>query len=50
MKKISIEPKFSSGCQPDGSVIVRLKKALYGLKESAKEWYEYLKAVLITLD
>jgi hypothetical protein len=34
---------------PDGSLIVRLKKALYGTLEAAKIWFEVLKGFLLGL-
>jgi hypothetical protein len=33
--------------QPDGTIVVRLKKALYGLKNSGKLWYEEMHQFLI---
>ena len=35
--------------ESDGSIIVELKKALYGLVESAKLWYEHLKDSLCNI-
>ncbi|NDB85962.1 MAG: transposon Pol polyprotein, partial [Alphaproteobacteria bacterium] len=35
--------------QTDGTMIVKLSKALYGCVESAKLWYEHLKKILINL-
>jgi hypothetical protein len=40
------DPAYRDCMQPDGSVIVRLKKALYGCIESAKLWYEVLSSSL----
>jgi hypothetical protein len=45
---IDLDPDFKRYQSPkDGSMIVRLKKALYGLRESSKLWYEDLKSKLI---
>jgi hypothetical protein len=41
-----IDAKYKAFLRKDGSLIVRLTKALYGLIESAKLWYEDLKATL----
>ena len=35
--------------EPDGSLIVQVLKALYGLKESALLWYEHLVSTLSTI-
>ena len=42
-----IDPKFEKCRDSKGCCLVKLKKALYGLKESAKLWYETLSSVLI---
>jgi len=42
----SIDAKYKAFLRKDGSLIVRLTKALYGLIESAKLWYEDLKTTL----
>jgi len=42
----NLDPKFKGCTNNDGSIIVQLKKALYGCIESAKLWYELLVKVL----
>lgn len=39
-------PRLSCGKLPNGDVIVRLKRALYGLKDAPISWYKKLKASL----
>ena len=41
-----IDPIYSQCKEPDGSIIVKLKKALYGLAESSKLWYSLLTGYL----
>ena len=36
---VELHPEYGNEREPDGSVIVRLKKALYGFAESSKLWY-----------
>ena len=43
-----INPNFGNHRRPDGSIIVRLKKALYGCVESANLWYEHLSNTLVS--
>jgi hypothetical protein len=40
---------YAKYIRPDGSLIVRLKKALYGTLEAAKIWFEVLKEFLLGL-
>jgi hypothetical protein len=40
---VKIAPEFAKFVRPDGTGVVRLKKALYGCVESARLWYEHLK-------
>ena len=47
---VKIAPEFAKFVRPDGTGIVRLKKALYGCIESARLWYEHFKKDLIKLD
>lgn len=42
-------PSLATGRLPDGSLIVRLKKALYGLKDAPRRWYETLKSFLLSI-
>jgi hypothetical protein len=45
---IELDSSFKKYQNPkDGSMIVKLQKALYGLRESSKLWYEDLKSKLI---
>jgi len=41
--------EYTDNLNPDGSLIVELKKALYGCVESAKLWYEDLSKCLMSL-
>jgi hypothetical protein len=43
----SLCPKYKNYILEDGSVIVKLKKALYGCIESAKLWYDHISNTLI---
>jgi hypothetical protein len=44
---VQIEPDYERFLLTDGSMIVKLTKALYGCIESAKLWYDNLSATLI---
>jgi hypothetical protein len=44
---IKIDPSFQKYVRPNGSSIVQLTRALYGLVESAKLWYNNVSATLI---
>lgn len=46
---MQLDPSFEIGKLEDGSCIVLLNKALYGLIESAKLWYEHLSATLMSM-
>ena len=46
---MQLDPSFEIGKLEDGSCIVLLNKALYGLVESAKLWYEHLSGTLISM-
>ena len=39
-------PELESGRLPDGNMVVRLRRALYGLKEAPRRWYDTLAASL----
>lgn len=39
---VAIDDKYRPFLRPDNSIVVRLKKALYGLKESSMEFYKLL--------
>ena len=41
-----LKPEYSVFLQPNGTMIVRLTKALYGCVESAKLWYNHLRHAL----
>ena len=40
------DPEKAKCLLKDGSMVVRLKKALYGLRQASKKWYDLLKSVL----
>jgi hypothetical protein len=44
---IILDPSFKKFQRPDGTIIVKLLKALYGCVESAKLWYNLLSSVLM---
>ena len=43
---VSLYPAYASAVRPDGTILVRLDKALYGCTESAKLWFNLLSSVL----
>ena len=45
----TLRPQYKKFLRPDGTMILRVRKALYGLIESAMLWYEHLCASLISL-
>jgi hypothetical protein len=44
---VEMDPSVKGFLNPDGSLYVRIVKALYGLQESAKLWYELLSLKLL---
>jgi hypothetical protein len=44
---LQMDPKYKVGETTNGKLIVKLRKALYGLKESPLKWYETMKKALI---
>ena len=46
---VQIDPSYKQYLERNGAMLVRLTKALYGCVESAKLWYNHLKAVLLRL-
>jgi hypothetical protein len=46
---IKIKPEYKTFLFDDGSMIVKLDKALYGCIESAKLWYEDIAATLLSM-
>jgi len=46
---VDIDPSYKQYLEKNGSMLVKLSKALYGCIESAKLWYNHLKATLIKL-
>ncbi|NBR23750.1 MAG: hypothetical protein EBU08_08270, partial [Micrococcales bacterium] len=47
---VLVDPSFKTFVREDGKAHVILKKALYGCVESAKLFYEHVKAVLLSID
>jgi len=45
-----MDPSIEEFIEPDGTIYVEIVKALYGLQESAKLWYETLGNMLISLE
>ena len=46
---VKVDPKYKAFLNSNGSVVVRLKKALYGCVESAKLWYLNISKRLVSL-
>jgi hypothetical protein len=46
---VSLDPSYEEFLDPDGKLIVKLKKAIYGCKESAKLWYDHISALITKL-
>jgi hypothetical protein len=42
------DPTFASYARADGSVVVRLRKALYGTVQASRLWYEKISGVLVS--
>lgn len=42
-------PALRSGLEPDGTLLVRLDKALYGCVESAALWYNHIRSTLTSM-
>jgi hypothetical protein len=45
----SIDPTYQQYVRNDGTILVRLKKNLYGLRDAGKKWYEHAKSHFINL-
>ncbi len=41
---LQIDPSYNEFTRPNGTIVVELQKALYGLVESGKLWYDLLSA------
>ena len=46
---VKLKPEYKPFLRPDGTMIVKLTKALYGCIESARLWYENISKTLIAL-
>ena len=46
---VKLDPKFKPALNPNGTLLVELKKALYGCKQSARLWYQKMAGTLIGL-
>jgi hypothetical protein len=44
-----LDPSYATHVQQDGSIVVKLKKALYGCVESSQLWYDNIRTKLLTL-
>ena len=44
-----VDPSYSNFLEPNGQLLVKLDKALYGCIESSKLWYEHFKGTLESL-
>ena len=47
---VKLDTRYSNFLMSDGTLVVRLKKALYGCVESAKLWYEHISTTLKSYD
>ena len=43
---VEIDPTYEQCCMENGGIYVKLKKALYGLIESANLWFKHISASL----
>jgi hypothetical protein len=46
---VQIAPEYREYVDEKGSIIVRLKKSLYGCKQSSANWYRHIKGSLIKM-
>lgn len=46
---VKVEPSFAEYVRPNGTCVVKLKRALYGCVQSARLWYKKVSSDLITL-
>ena len=44
---VEVDPRARAYQQPDGSILVEIRRSLYGLPEAAKLWNDYLTAALV---
>ena len=44
---IALDPRFAGYVKPNGSLVVRLLKALYGTVEAARLWYDLITSILV---
>jgi len=47
---VKLDTRYSNFLMPDGTLVVKLKRALYGCVESAKLWYEHISTTLRSFD
>ena len=46
---LKIDPKYANKVRANGDIIVKLKKALYGCRQSGRLWYEKISQILISI-
>ena len=46
---VELDPSYSGAINPDGSLVVKLEKALCGCVESSKLWYDNISSKLLNL-
>jgi hypothetical protein len=46
---VALYPEYAEYLQPDGTMLMLIEKALYGLVESSALWYKEIKAFLLSL-
>ena len=43
---VQVDPRAHEFVQPDGSILVEIRRSLYGLPEASKLWYDYFTKAL----
>ena len=43
----ALDPRFKAFLRPDGTLVVRLLKALYGTVEASRLWYDVITGLML---